>query len=115
MTDLIDKHVLDKMKTDLGEETFVKLQTLFIEEMTEFYEKLQSAFIQNNTKTVDDVTHILKNTAALYGAIAVEKKAREINERLNLGEESTRIIAKNDIQLLTLIERTLQRYNNNGL
>tara|TARA_R110001583_G_scaffold167935_2_gene320730 strand:+ start:5904 stop:6251 length:348 start_codon:yes stop_codon:yes gene_type:complete len=108
MNSLIDESVIEQMKDDLDDETCNKLIVLFIEETTSLLADLEKAFDVVDLTTIESVTHILKNSAALYGAVSVATVAKEINDRLS---SPSKLITSEDSQLLALIKKTLKVYN----
>jgi len=105
---LTDEHVIQNMINDLGEHTCHKLIGFFIVELSESLINLEHAFAINNVKEVESITHILKNSAALYGASSVATMSKEINTRLC---KPAAQLSPEDNQLLGLISETLTRYN----
>ncbi|WP_025563346.1 Hpt domain-containing protein [Psychromonas sp. SP041] len=108
MHNLIDENVIEQMKDDLDDETCHKLIGLFIEETTSLLADLEKAFEVMDLPTIESVTHILKNSAALYGAVSVAIAAKDINDRLS---SPSKMITREDSQLLALINKTLKVYN----
>ncbi len=106
---LIDESVIENMKEDLGEDTCQILIGLFIEETASLFTDLKIAFEAMDLKAIESATHILKNSAVLYGATSVATKAKEINDRLCL---PSKLATSTDYQLIELIQTTLQAYNN---
>lgn len=105
----MDEKVIQQMIEDLDELTCHKLIGLFIDEMTMSLVDLENAFIAMDLKKIEEVTHKLKNSAALYGAMTVATMASEINDRLC---STSRFLRDTDNQLLDLIKQTLKLYNN---
>jgi HPt (histidine-containing phosphotransfer) domain-containing protein len=109
MSHLIDESVIQQMRSDLGEATCHTLIGLFIDELTTSLDNLAKAFDMANLQRIEDITHILKNSAALYGAIAVATLATEINDRLCIANGN---LIETDSTILALIRQTLELYNN---
>lgn len=110
MAELIDKAVISQMEADLGEETCLMLTQLFIDEMASLHSKLLKAFAEKDDKAVAEATHIIKNSAALYGAMSLAKAATDINTRLTVLGQTLKDV---DSTLLPLMEDTLQQYKCN--
>lgn len=108
MSELIDQSVIEQMTADLGKETCLTLINLFIDEMTTLNGKLITAFNPLNTEAISDITHIVKNSAALYGAMPLAAKANEINHKLTISHDP---ITASDYIILSLMENTLLQYN----
>ncbi|MBA6289265.1 Hpt domain-containing protein [Colwellia sp. MB3u-4] len=108
MEELIDQSIIKQMTTDLGQETCFRLVQLFIDEMTDLHSKLNSAFNSENTNAIGDITHIIKNSAALYGAMQLSDKATEINNRLTIFNQP---LVSSDNIILSLMANTLLQYN----
>ncbi|MEP4890973.1 MAG: Hpt domain-containing protein [Aliiglaciecola sp.] len=107
MVGLIDQSVIEQMAADLGNETCGTLINLFIDEMTTLNNKLKVAFDPIDDKTIGDITHIVKNSAALYGAMSLAEKANEINHKITILNQP---ITTSDHFILTLMENTLLQY-----
>ena len=108
MNSLIDESVIQNMKDDLGKDTCHKLIGLFIEETKQLLVDLEHAFEVMDLAVIESATHILKNSAMLYGATSVAANAKEINDRLC---SPPKLINNTDKQLLALIRTTLKVYN----
>jgi HPt (histidine-containing phosphotransfer) domain-containing protein len=108
MSHLIDENVINQMQADLGTKTCHMLINLFIDELTVGLADLEAAFKSDDKQKVEDITHILKNSCALYGAIAVASLAREINDRLCMLNGT---FVDTDNLLLDLIRITLELFN----
>jgi len=108
MTDLMDQIVIKQMTADLGEETCLRLIKLFIDEMTDLHFKLVKAFNGLDSNAIADITHIIKNSAALYGAMPLSAKATQINDQLTILNNP---LAASDNIILSLMENTLLQYN----
>jgi HPt (histidine-containing phosphotransfer) domain-containing protein len=65
---LIKFKTLDTLRTDLGSETFIQLLGLFEVELVQMQQRFLESMNSQDHKDILDATHILKNTAALYGA-----------------------------------------------
>ena len=83
---ILDQVTLDTLQDDLGEATAKRLLGLFAKELAELSQRLASD--PGNVDDVTAVSHILKNSAALYGATELANKAREINEHTQLTAEN---------------------------
>ena len=108
MAELIDQSVIKQMTTDLGKDTCLTLINLFIDEMTTLNNKLIHAFNPIDVEAIGDITHIVKNSAALYGAMPLAAKANEINYKLTISHDP---ITASDHIILSLMENTLLQYN----
>lgn len=106
---LMDESVIHQMIADLDEKTCHKLIGLFIDEITTSLKDLEIAFSSMNLKKIEEITHILKNSAALYGAMSVASMASEINDRLCSAPGR---LTDADTQLLDVIKQTLKLYSN---
>jgi len=107
MNDLMDENVIQNMVSDLGEQTAYQLVGFFIDEIASFSIELESAFKSMNLQKIESITHILKNSAALYGATSLSAMALSINNRLCT---SLKHFSDTDIQLLDIINQTLKLY-----
>lgn len=77
---IIDDTVLISMRDDLGGAVFNKLLKLFKEELQILFERMKKGLHENDFEEVLAVTHIWKNSAALYGAQNLAEKSRKLNE-----------------------------------
>ena len=109
MSHLIDESVIQQMIADLGQTTCHTLIGLFIDELTTSLSDLENAFSTMNQSRIEEVTHILKNSAALYGAIAVASLATKINNKLCIAKGQ---LIESDSKILAIIKQTLELYNN---
>lgn len=75
-----DKAVLAQLEQDIGTETLIKLIQLFIHELTTMNSRLTGAIAQSNIDEIHEVVHVLKNSAALYGAIPLATLAQQLHD-----------------------------------
>lgn len=96
---ITDLHVLVQLEKDVGIEVVAKLITLFVDELTTMKDEIQSAIDNKDTVKVKEITHVLKNSAALYGAVPLAALASELHD------SPPATIAKNlDLALIILHE-----------
>lgn len=75
-----DHAVLAQLEQDVGIETLAKLIHLFISELNIMKTRLNDAITQSNIDEIQDVVHVLKNSAALYGAMPLAALARQLHD-----------------------------------
>jgi len=75
----IDPQVASALQADLGSAS-VRLYGLFADELDSLLVRLETSVNNKDRAELLAVTHILKNSAALYGALALADLARDINE-----------------------------------
>lgn len=71
----MQRSTLEHLLSDLGFETYQHLLTLFEQELIQSHSTLQRALKEQQYQEINNVTHILKNTAALYGAERLSRSA----------------------------------------
>ncbi len=94
-----------QLKADLGEGTYQHLLGLFVDELTQLNCKLKMAVEHQQFKDINDATHILKNTAALYGAERLSTSASLVYQL----KSNQQYIAQTQ-QLIDIINDTLTEY-----
>ncbi len=77
---MFDDTCVDGLVSDLGKETAATLYGIFSQELQALAARLETAIAASEADEVAAVTHILKNSAAMYGANAVAEAARHLNE-----------------------------------
>ncbi len=106
---ILDQSTLDTLQDDLGEATAKRLLGLFAKELAELTQRLASD--PGNADDVSAVSHILKNSAALYGATELANTAREINEQTQLtrdnAAQAAALLCKLSEQTLSSVQRHL--------
>ncbi len=80
--------VLEQLFSDLGNAAASRLLGLFVEELQQLTSRLRSAQASSDEEELLAVAHILKNSAALYGAEALAELASNINEQGERGDMS---------------------------
>ncbi len=80
--------VLDQLYADLGTASASRLLGLFVDELNQMCERLAAARDSGNEAELLAVAHILKNSAALYGAQALADLAQQVNEQGARGDVS---------------------------
>lgn len=76
----IDADVVAKLIIDLGDEVGQRLLGLFVEELVQMSVRVTQALKNDDLEEFLAVSHILKNSASLYGATDLADFARELNE-----------------------------------
>ncbi|NKI19357.1 response regulator [Spongiibacter sp. KMU-166] len=76
----LDADVIRQMQSDLDAEVVDRLFGLFADELQALAARMAAALDHNDDKEVHAVVHILKNTAALYGAKELADLARQLDE-----------------------------------
>jgi two-component system, phosphorelay protein LuxU len=74
-----DHSVLMQLEQDVGMETLNQLIHLFVSELATLDQRLCDAIAQANTKEIQEVVHILKNSAALFGAMPLATLAEQLH------------------------------------
>ncbi|WP_445428905.1 Hpt domain-containing protein [Alishewanella sp. HL-SH05] len=104
---LLDESVIQTMSNDVGADTCQQLSLLFIHELEQLLQKISLAIEQQQVSDVIDAVHILKNSAALYGAARLAWIASEIHE--DTSNTTTELVQRSD-DLVNIAQQTLFRY-----
>jgi|TARA_B100001059_G_scaffold10256_1_gene8344 HPt (histidine-containing phosphotransfer) domain-containing protein len=73
-------HVLAQLEQDVGSLTLVRLVNLFINELEEMRVRLKNAIDEQGEDNIKDIMHVLKNSAALYGALTLAALASQLHD-----------------------------------
>lgn len=73
-------HVLAQLEQDVGSLTLVRLVNLFINELEEMRVRLKNAIDEQDEDNIKDIMHVLKNSAALYGALTLAALASQLHD-----------------------------------
>ncbi|MDC9496078.1 MULTISPECIES: Hpt domain-containing protein [unclassified Pseudoalteromonas] len=73
-------HVLAQLEQDVGSLTLVRLVNLFINELEEMRVRLKNAVDEQDEDNIKDIMHVLKNSAALYGALTLAALASQLHD-----------------------------------
>lgn len=73
-------HVLAQLEQDVGSLTLVRLVNLFITELEEMRLRLKQAIDEQDEDNIKDIMHVLKNSAALYGALTLAALASQLHD-----------------------------------
>lgn len=103
---IMQRSTLDNLLSDLGFETYQHLLNLFEQELIQLHLNLQTAVEQQLYQDINDVTHILKNTAALYGAERLSKSACLVYQ-IEIGQA----FIPQTQQLIAILVETLNVFN----
>ncbi|WP_372779984.1 response regulator [Litorivivens sp.] len=98
---VLDKQTIDTLTDDLGHETARRLLALFEKELSDLSTRLDEA--DDLVAETLAASHILKNSATLYGALELAEVARELNENTDLTTENATSAAQ---RLLALCQST---------
>ncbi|WP_372761987.1 Hpt domain-containing protein [Pseudoalteromonas sp.] len=85
-SDISDQRVLVQLAQDVGMETLETLIQLFIGELATLSARLSDAITHSNTKEIQQVVHVLKNSAALFGAMPLAILAEQLHGTQSLSE-----------------------------
>ncbi len=73
-------HVLAQLEQDVGSLTLVRLVNLFINELEEMRVRLKNTIDEQGEDNIKDIMHVLKNSAALYGALTLAALASQLHD-----------------------------------
>ena len=85
--DLIDHSVLMQLEQDVGIATLARLMQLFVTELINLHELLSDAIKKSNIEEIQHVVHILKNSAAQFGAMPLAILAKELHDSTSISTE----------------------------
>ncbi|MGB1290842.1 MAG: Hpt domain-containing protein [Pseudoalteromonas sp.] len=85
--DLIDHSVLMQLEQDVGIATLARLMQLFVTELINLHELLSDAIKKSNIEEIQHVVHILKNSAAQFGAMPLAILAQNLHDTENIPPE----------------------------
>lgn len=77
---LLDEGTIQAMSDDVGSDICWQLTHVFIRELQQLLQKIRIATEQQQTLDIIDAVHILKNSAALYGASRLAFISNELHE-----------------------------------
>ncbi|MBQ4798210.1 Hpt domain-containing protein [Pseudoalteromonas sp. MMG006] len=77
---ITELNVLAQLEKDVGVEVLAKLIKLFIDELITMSEQIKIAIDNEDTVKIKEITHILKNSAALYGAAPLAALATQLHD-----------------------------------
>lgn len=103
---LSDEDVLTDLRTHVGEDTYLRLIGLFLAELERSKIGMNQAIREKNTEQLHDIAHILKNSAALYGAISLAQISLTIHDASTTDWDLASIMKKQCIE-------TLKHYSSN--
>lgn len=105
---ILDVNIIESMKVDVGEECQHRLLQLFAEELQMLSARLEKAVAEKSRADISAVTHIWKNSAALYGAENLADLARQLNE---VPPEVDEALVESAENVLTVAKDTWNRVN----
>lgn len=77
----LDRSILERMISEVGEENITSLIGLFIEELDKHLDQIEWAVKEPNFAVLARSGHTLKSSAASFGATGVSRLAREMEEK----------------------------------
>lgn len=95
-----DEEVLTDLRTHVGDETYLRLIGLFLAELERSRVGVNQAIMEKNTEQLHDIAHILKNSAALYGASSLAKISLTIHDACTTDWELANLMKKKCIETL---------------
>lgn len=104
---LIDDMVVSTMMDDLGIEVCQQLLQLFIVELEQMQQSLKQSVAEENIPQIISAVHILKNSAALYGANKLAVLSEELHSNVTLAPKDALQHTKT---LISIAEQTRQEY-----
>lgn len=104
---LIDDKAIQTISDDLGVEVCSQLLQLFMTELQQLLDEIRLAIEQQNATAILRAVHILKNSAALYGANTLAFIASEIHNDPTLSPPLFFLCSRD---LINIAEQTLQQY-----
>jgi HPt (histidine-containing phosphotransfer) domain-containing protein len=77
----LDRSILERMISEVGEENITSLIGLFIEELDKHLDQIERAAKEPNFAVLARSGHTLKSSAASFGATGVSRLASEMEEK----------------------------------
>jgi HPt (histidine-containing phosphotransfer) domain-containing protein len=77
----LDRSILERMISEVGEENITSLIGLFIEELDNHLDQIERAAKEPNFAVLARSGHTLKSSAASFGATGVSRLASEMEEK----------------------------------
>jgi HPt (histidine-containing phosphotransfer) domain-containing protein len=104
---LLDETVVHAMAADLGTDTCQQLVQLFITELQQLQQDITVAMTNKSLPDILSAVHILKNSAALYGAQRLALLANTIHSDTTAAPA---LIYQNTANLVDILCQTLALY-----
>ncbi|WP_341660605.1 quorum-sensing phosphorelay protein LuxU [Vibrio sp.] len=105
--ELLNKHKLDQLSSEIGASNVPILLDIFINEMNQYLEALQDEG-RDQEAYLKEICHALKSSAASFGAESLCAFAIEIDAKAKLGELID--VVETQKAMITLLTQTQQRY-----
>lgn len=105
---VLDSNTLNAMISELGAEVCHQLLELFLVEQRELRSKLVRAIKYKDLEEIANITHILKNSAELYGAQTLAQFSCQLHNNQDCPLPWQIGIAE---QIVALMDRTLEEYS----
>ncbi|AZN32166.1 Hpt domain-containing protein [Pseudoalteromonas sp. Xi13] len=99
---ITQSHVLAQLEQDVGSLTLVRLVNLFINELEEMLTRLDAAIEEKNVDKIKEIMHVLKNSAALYGAMTLAALASQLHD-------SPPVNTKENISAAQIVQHNLEK------
>lgn len=99
---ITQSHVLARLEQDVGSLTLVRLVNLFINELEEMLTRLDAAIEEQNVDKIKEIMHVLKNSAALYGAMTLAALASQLHD-------SPPVNIKENISAAQIVQHNLEK------
>ncbi|MEL0647170.1 Hpt domain-containing protein [Pseudoalteromonas agarivorans] len=99
---ITELNVLAQLEKDVGVEVLAKLIKLFIDELVTMREQIKIAIDNEDTVKIKEITHVLKNSAALYGAAPLAALATQLHD-------SPPATTAENLQLALIIQHNLDK------
>lgn len=99
--DVIDDAIFSRLIADVGEDMLVTLVEVFKEETGERLDELVTLTNDFDNQKVAENCHSLKSSAAIYGALSVQKSAEEL-EVLAKARETEKVKKKLPVLIMNL-------------
>ncbi|MBH0029165.1 Hpt domain-containing protein [Pseudoalteromonas sp. SWN29] len=77
---ITELNVLTQLEKDVGTTVLARLINLFIDELVTMANQLDTAISSENIIKIKEVMHVLKNSAALYGASPLAALATQLHD-----------------------------------
>ena len=85
---ITELNVLTQLEKDVGINVLARLINLFIDELVTMANQLDTAITREDIIKIKEVMHVLKNSAALYGAAPLAALATQLHDSPPTTEEN---------------------------
>ncbi len=108
--ELLNEAALRKLVAETSEQALPKMLDSFIAELARRVGDLEDAVEHENTQELGGQAHALKSSSALFGALAVQQAAQQLEQMCQVDSPVLTDVTKQAQELILLVSQTLERY-----